>query len=358
MSTFVYDFAQGNKDQTRPARRQGRQPRRDDQPRAARPPGLHDHHRGLPRLPRGRAASPTAWPRRSTAHLAALEEAMGRRLGDPHDPLLVSVRSGAKFSMPGMMETVLNIGLNDESVAGPGGAERRRAVRAGLLPPAAADVRHHRARHRRRGVLRRARRAQGAPGHHRGHRPRRRRPARAGRVVQAAHRGARRPRLPAGPARADGPRGARRSSTPGTPSAPCSTAARSRSPRTSAPRSTSRRWSSATAAPTSGSGVGFTRDPASGNQGVYGDYLQNAQGEDVVAGIRNTVSLADMGEIDQAVARRAARDHGDARAPLPRHVRHRVHRRARQAVDAADPGRQAHPRGGVPDRRCTWPTRA
>ncbi len=43
---------------------------------------------------------------------------MGRRLGDPADPLLVSVRSGAKFSMPGMMDTVLNLGLNDESVKG------------------------------------------------------------------------------------------------------------------------------------------------------------------------------------------------------------------------------------------------
>ena len=52
------------------------------------------------------------------AHLAALEATMGRRLGDPADPLLVSVRSGAKFSMPGMMETVLNVGLNDASVAG------------------------------------------------------------------------------------------------------------------------------------------------------------------------------------------------------------------------------------------------
>src|SRR5690606_19964079 len=41
-----------------------------------------------------------------------------KRLGDPSDPLLVSVRSGAKFSMPGMMETVLNIGLNDNSVLG------------------------------------------------------------------------------------------------------------------------------------------------------------------------------------------------------------------------------------------------
>ncbi|MEM9747808.1 MAG: pyruvate, phosphate dikinase [Actinomycetota bacterium] len=47
-----------------------------------------------------------------------LEKKMGRKLGDPFDPLLVSVRSGAKFSMPGMMDTVLNLGLNDESVEG------------------------------------------------------------------------------------------------------------------------------------------------------------------------------------------------------------------------------------------------
>ena len=51
-------------------------------------------------------------------HLASLEKAMGKRLGDAADPLLVSVRSGAKFSMPGMMDTVLNLGLNDESVKG------------------------------------------------------------------------------------------------------------------------------------------------------------------------------------------------------------------------------------------------
>jgi pyruvate,orthophosphate dikinase len=51
-------------------------------------------------------------------HLDALEKTMGRTLGQPDDPLLVSVRSGAKFSMPGMMDTVLNIGLNDESVQG------------------------------------------------------------------------------------------------------------------------------------------------------------------------------------------------------------------------------------------------
>src|ERR1700675_524725 len=51
-------------------------------------------------------------------HLAQLEAKIARRLGDHADPLLVSVRSGAKFSMPGMMETVLNIGLSDESVHG------------------------------------------------------------------------------------------------------------------------------------------------------------------------------------------------------------------------------------------------
>src|ERR1039458_7506366 len=48
--------------------------------------------------------------------LAMLEERMGQKLGDTTNPLLVSVRSGAKFSMPGMMDTILNLGLNDETV--------------------------------------------------------------------------------------------------------------------------------------------------------------------------------------------------------------------------------------------------
>ena len=51
-------------------------------------------------------------------HLRRLEEATGKRLGDREDPLLVSVRSGAAVSMPGMMDTILNLGLNDEAVAG------------------------------------------------------------------------------------------------------------------------------------------------------------------------------------------------------------------------------------------------
>jgi len=51
-------------------------------------------------------------------HIAALQEKTGKRFGDPADPLLVSVRSGAAVSMPGMMDTILNLGLNDEAVSG------------------------------------------------------------------------------------------------------------------------------------------------------------------------------------------------------------------------------------------------
>ncbi len=56
--------------------------------------------------------------------LKAVEEQTGKKFGDPANPLLFSCRSGAKFSMPGMMDTVLNIGLNDETAAGHGGADR------------------------------------------------------------------------------------------------------------------------------------------------------------------------------------------------------------------------------------------
>src|ERR1700683_4946444 len=52
------------------------------------------------------------------AALDMLEKSMGQKLGDPANPLLLSVRSGAKFSMPGMMNTILNLGLNDETTEG------------------------------------------------------------------------------------------------------------------------------------------------------------------------------------------------------------------------------------------------
>ena len=67
---------------------------------------------------RGGRTRPAGWRSRSTTALAALEQRAGKRLGDADDPLLVSVRSGARVSMPGMIDTVLNLGLNDESAAG------------------------------------------------------------------------------------------------------------------------------------------------------------------------------------------------------------------------------------------------
>ena len=105
---------------------------------------------------------------------------MGKNLGDPDDPLLVSVRSGAKFSMPGMMDTVLNLGLNDESVKG-------------LAKQTGGDMRFANDAYRRfiqmfgkivmdvpgRCVRARARRGEGAQGsRHPGHGPGRRRPGR------------------------------------------------------------------------------------------------------------------------------------------------------------------------------------
>ena len=84
--------------------------------------------------PRSRPASPTS------------KKIMGKKFGDADDPLLVSVRSGARDSMPGMMDTILNLGLNDETVAGPRRGHRQRALRLGLLPPLRPDVRRRRAR--------------------------------------------------------------------------------------------------------------------------------------------------------------------------------------------------------------------
>ena len=144
-----------------PARRQGRQPRRDDDrarpARAARaspsPP--------TPAAPTWPAAGPTGLDDEIAKHVVRLEKKMGRKLGDPSDPLLVSVRSGAKFSMPGMMDTVLNLGPQRPQREGPGHGHQRRALRLRLLPPLHLDVRPHRARRRRRRLRRAVREGQG-----------------------------------------------------------------------------------------------------------------------------------------------------------------------------------------------------
>ena len=94
---------------------------------------------------RARAAR-TGSTSRSTRRSRGWRRRPARRLGDADDPLLVSVRSGARESMPGMLDTVLNLGLNDESVEGLAERDRQRALRLGLLPALRADVRQRRAR--------------------------------------------------------------------------------------------------------------------------------------------------------------------------------------------------------------------
>ena len=100
------------------ARRQGRQPRRDDESRRSGAAGIHDRVRGVHRRTCATATYTDALRAEVERNLARLEEATGKRFGDPTNPLLVSVRSGAPVSMPGMMETILNLGLNDRTVVG------------------------------------------------------------------------------------------------------------------------------------------------------------------------------------------------------------------------------------------------
>ena len=95
------------------------------------PGGLHDHDRGVRRPTCARTAFPDGLDEQVDEALAALEERAGKKLGDAEDPLLVSVRSGARESMPGMLDTVLNLGLNDESVAGAGDARPRTSASRG-----------------------------------------------------------------------------------------------------------------------------------------------------------------------------------------------------------------------------------
>ena len=101
----------------------------------------------------------------------------------------------------------------------------------------------------------------------------------------------------------------------------------------------------------SGTGVCFTRDPATGAQGVYGDYLPERPGRG--RGRRASATRCrwtSWSRSTSAPTTSCWRSWPLLESPLPRPVRHRVHHRARQAVDAADPGRQAHRGGGVPDR--------
>ncbi|MEO3754668.1 pyruvate, phosphate dikinase [Streptomyces sp. B6B3] len=225
-------------------------------------------------------------------HLVALEQATGRRLGDIDEPLLLSVRSGARYSMPGMMETILDVGLNDATVVGlakSSGRERfawdsyrrlllmfgttvlgvdgERFARA-ARDPAPADhpwvlVERFKA------VIREA------TGREFPQDPREQL-RRAVRAVFASWNGER-------------ARLYRR---------------REHIPDDLGTAVTVQAMVFGNLGPDSGSGVAFTRDPATGRPGAYGDYLADAQGEDVVSGDHDTMPLAELAHLDPASYRR------------------------------------------------------
>ena len=114
---YVYDFAEGSKEMKDLLGGKGANLAEMTNLRLPVPPGLTITTEACRAyLDKGR--EPDGLADEVGEHLAALESVMGKKLGQSDNPLLVSVRSGAKFSMPGMVETVLNIGLNDDSVSG------------------------------------------------------------------------------------------------------------------------------------------------------------------------------------------------------------------------------------------------
>jgi pyruvate, orthophosphate dikinase len=241
-----------------------------------------------------RAYMKGGWPKALDAEIATqiakVEKQMGRKLGDPKNPLLVSVRSGAKFSMPGMMDTVLNLGLNDKSVEG--------------IAVVTGDERFAFDSYRR-FIAMYGRIVLGVDGEHfehafEGHK------SKAGVTSDAE--------IPAKTLRAmceEFKKIVKRETKAEFPQDP-------KVQLRGAIEAVFSSWNGARAVvyrvreriphdlgtavnvqsmvfgnlnDNSGTGVGFTRNASTGDNKPYGDYLTNAQGEDVVAGIRNTESL-------------------------------------------------------------------
>ncbi len=230
--------------------------------------------------------------------ISRLEDAVGREIGGASDPLLVSVRSGARFSMPGMMDTVLNVGLNDESVEGlaaVSGNPRfawdsyRRLIQmfAKTVMDVDGDLFSD--------ALDTAVESAGV-----------------GADVELDAAGLREVvstfkqicreqtgrEFPQDPHRQIDLAIKAVFSSWNTPRARLYRR-RERIPDDLGTAVNIRTMVFGNLDDRSGTGVGFTRDPATGTTGVYGDYLPKAQGEDVVAGIRNTLSLDEFREIDK-----------------------------------------------------------
>ena len=296
MTKYVFDFTEGDKDQKDLLGGKGANLAEMTKLGLPVPPGFTITTEAC-REYLSQGSEPSDLRVQVTMALRQLEDNIGRRLGDRHDPLLVSVRSGAAFSMPGMMETVLNIGLNDASVKGlaeESGDERfawdsyRRLVQMfgktvlempgevfsdaldkakstkGVSSDVDLDVEDLKSLVTMFKDAVREHSGQDFPQH-----PREQLDMAINAVfnswnTERARLYRRRERIP---------------QHLGTAVNVCTMVF-------------------GNLGESSGTGVAFTRDPASGRPGAYGDYLSNAQGEDVVAGIRNTLSLDDLKALD------------------------------------------------------------
>ena len=232
-----------------------------------------------------------------TMAMRKLEYELGRDLGDRHDPLLVSVRSGAMHSMPGMMETVLNIGLNDESVKGltevSGNARfawdsYRRLLQ--MFGKTVLDIDGEVFS----SALDDAKAAKGVETDVELEEDDLEALVATFKKLILEHTGEEFPQ---------NPRDQLDQAVRAVFDSWNTDRARLYRRRERIPHDLGTAVNICTMVfgnlgEDSGTGVAFTRDPASGQKGAYGDYLVNAQGEDVVAGIRNTLSLADLQELD------------------------------------------------------------
>ncbi|MEU8354951.1 pyruvate, phosphate dikinase [Nonomuraea sp. NPDC048882] len=295
MAKYVYDFTEGNRNQKDLLGGKGANLAEMTNLGLPVPPGFTITSEAC-RHYLTEGSVPEGLDQEVAGQLEALEARMGRKLGQAGDPLLVSVRSGAKFSMPGMMETVLNIGLNDESVHGlakqAGGNDRfawdsyRRLIQMfgktvlgidGDLFERALDT----LKGRRQDTDLDAGELQGLVETYKG-------------IVREQT----------------------GKDFPADPREQMRLAVMAVFDSWNAPRAILYRRQERIPADLgtavnimamvfgnygddSGTGVAFTRDPGTGQQGIYGDYLQNAQGEDVVAGIRNTIPLQELENIDR-----------------------------------------------------------
>ncbi len=227
------------------------------------------------------------------AHLKGLEETAGKRFGDAQDPLLVSVRSGAAVSMPGMMDTILNLGLNDESVEGLAratGNERfawdayRRLVQ--MYGNVVDGVDAH-AFEQALAALKESRRVHDDVD------------LRADDLRELVERFKEIYRDGTG------------SDFPQDPRVQLERAVRAVFDSWETPRAQVYRRANGipddlgtavnvvqmvfgNKGEDSGTGVAFTRNPSTGEQGIWGEFLTNAQGEDVVAGIRTPLPITEM----------------------------------------------------------------